>query len=322
MSRFATIVLLLSVAGASLTGQVQYKGCPDLVPTTGANQNTFPMGSGAEWRYHELVPASCLGTTPFKIVDIAFAKGNIATTHPGKYSDFQVRLAHTQSASLSSTFATNLGPCPITVLNAKAFQWVYADNTWKDLGMTCDFGYDGVRNLVIEVRYRGGSSQTLFCWRHTYPRAYTSGTGAYGAATAASNNSGGLKVRFTIDPKCVMTCTEQVKVGASGTMSVVNAPIGDTYQIATSFGQSTTLQLGPGCRICLDLDGLAVLSVLGLPLFTAYSGGVGATGKFGGKFAVPNIPPLVGVCLYHAGITYNRTGVTGCTNTCGTLIIP
>jgi hypothetical protein len=37
---------------------------------------------------------------------------------------------------------------------------------------------------------------------------------------------------------------------------------------------------------------------------------------------VPNLRGLVGVCVFHAGITYNVGGVTAGTNTEGTVLVP
>jgi hypothetical protein len=37
---------------------------------------------------------------------------------------------------------------------------------------------------------------------------------------------------------------------------------------------------------------------------------------------VPNFRGLVGVCVYHAGISYDGTGVTAGTNTEGTVLVP
>lgn len=299
-SRILSAVLVASIAAS--VGAQQYVGCPDTSPSTGVGGNTFPMGSSAEWRYHQFLPNTCLPNGPFKITDMAYSAQS-PSSHPGVYQDFQVRMALTTLTSLTTDFATNLGQNSVLVMNRPTFNWAYQVNTWVDFGLDCPFAYDGQSNIVIEVRYRGAAGSSLFCWREAYPRAYTSGTGAYNATTATRLLPGdSLKVRFTVDTNCVINATPQVQVGSSGSIALVQAAAGVPYTMATAFGYSTRIPFGSG-NVCIDLDPLFVLSINGAPFFSNYAGTTSAGGSATGTFQVPNLAPLVGLSLAHAAVT-------------------
>ena len=73
--------------------------------------------------------------------------------------------------------------------------------------------------------------------------------------------------------------------------------------------------------IYLDPDGLFFLSLLaGPPTFTDYAGKLDAQGTAYAYIRIPCSERLIGVCLCHAGVAYDRTGVNGRTNTKGTVI--
>ena len=153
--------LLAAVAAMVLSVSLgaQTIGVPDNDPTMGTC-NVFPMGSATEWRYQQLIPASYLPAARFKITDMAYAPcGNGS----GIYSNFQVRMGLTSAAALSSSFDTNLGSCPVSVLSKSSFSWNYTGNTWAPFGLQCAFAYDGARNLVVEVRYDNRTGTAPSC---------------------------------------------------------------------------------------------------------------------------------------------------------------
>ncbi len=318
MSRNRILSAMLIVGIAASAGAQQYVGCPDTSPSTGNGGNTFPMGNNPEWRYQQYLPASCLPSGPFKIVDMAYS-AQAASSHPGVYQDFQVRMALTTLTTLTTSFATNLGQNSVLVMNRPTFNWAYQTNTWVDFGLDCPFAYDGQSNIVIEVRYRGAAGTNLFCWRVAYPRAYTSGAGAYTATTATRLLPGdALKVRFTVDANCVVSATPQVQIGSSGSLALLQAGAGVQYVMATAFGYSTMIPWGSD-TVCLDPDPLFTLSVTGSPLFSGYVGTTAASGGATGTFLVPNLPPLVGLSLAHAAVTVSPMRGS---NTALTRIIP
>jgi hypothetical protein len=315
-------VIAAAALATPLTAQT-YVGWPDTSSTTSSGQNTFPMGSDTEWRFQYILPAVCFPAAQFKIIDMALAQGSIASTHPGVYQNFEVRMALTSLTALTTNLDANIGNCPVTVMKRSTFTWAYATQTWVDFGLDCAFAYDGVSSLVIEIRYTGGNTASLFVLAENPPganRVYARGAGSYNASTASNMWTTSLpKTRFTVDGTCVLSCSPQVSLNATGGVQVMSANPGSPYQIATALGQSTKLTVAPGCSICIDPDGLFFLSVLGSPLFSGYSGTVSNTGTYGGKFAVLNIPALVGVCLSHASVTMQPWC---CTNTAKTEIVP
>jgi hypothetical protein len=80
--------------------------------------------------------------------------------------------------------------------------------------------------------------------------------------------------------------------------------------------------VGP-CTLFLTPDTLFAASVLvGPPIFTNYTGVLSASGAGTGKLMVPKVPALVGLCVFHAGVAFDKSGIKCCTNTDGTEITP
>ncbi len=323
--RTALVAAIALIATTSLGAQT-YVGCPDLNPATSASNNTWPMGNYTEWRFQYLLPASCFPNTPFTIVDMALAAhGGFSSSHPGTYSSFQVRMALTTLATVTSNLVTNLGSTYTTVMNRPTFQWAYQYDTWVDFGLDAPMAHDGSSNLLIEIRYVGGSSQTLFKRAENPPggsRVGANGPGSYNATTsnACPCTTSLPKTRFEIvNGFSMRALTPQVSIGNTGTIRGEFGNAGSTYLMAASLGNTTTIPVGPNCSINLDVDPLFTLSVQGNPLFTNYAGVVAANGTCIGQFFVPNLAPLVGTTIYHAGLTVNPLE---CTNTVSTAIVP
>ena len=97
-------------------------------------------------------------------------------------------------------------------------------------------------------------------------------------------------------------------------------PSGVYYQVAASLGQ-TPLGLGK-CQVGLDLDNVFVFSVLiGGGIFNNYAGITSKSGTATAVFFPPKIPALIGICVYHAAVAYDKSGVLGCTNTAGSMMM-
>jgi len=117
------------------------------------------------------------------------------------------------------------------------------------------------------------------------------------------------------------SCTAPVSqsIGTSGPVDLKGGPATDSFQIAASLGNTNTINLGK-CSLKLDLDGVFIYSVqFGAPFFNGY-GGTLVGGGASAKFSPPNMPVLIGVDVYHAAVSYNGGGVTGCTNTVKTTL--
>ena len=292
------------------------------VPSYFANTgscNSYPMGTDTEWRFQMIVNAQYLPSSPVKITDLAFAPCNSA-----KFTakQFLVRMSHTTLKNFKGTndkcFDPNLCPCPTTVYNG-SMAWNAVKDTWSPLGLNCKFGYDGKRNLLIELRYMGGNGGTSVHRDSVVPRLWAKGAGAYNAgcgSTDTGTTEAGPKIRLTLDSHCILLAGETMKIGGSGIIMLYGMPANQFYQIGASFGQ-TPLNLGP-CTLCLAPDTLFYLSLFtGPPLFVQYVGAIPSAGVARGMLNVPAIPQLKGLCVYHAAVAYGKPGILCCTNTAG-----
>ena len=214
-------------------------------------------------------------------------------------------------------------PCPTTVFDGTG-NWTATANTWSPVGLDCAFGYDGSRNLLIEICFDGRTAGPACRRDSVLPRLWNFGSTNPCQAPTGSTDGGtieaGLKVCLTIDRQCVLNAPDTVSIGSTLGTQVFTAPVGDFYQIASSFSDTTKIDLGR-CSICLTPDSLFWASLfVGPPVFNGYSGVVGPNGSFGGKLAVPNFQQLIGICVYHAAVVFNKGGITCCPNSAGTQI--
>jgi hypothetical protein len=316
---FVLLALLALLAGPALAQGYAY--IPDNIPSSGGGNN-WPLNfSSTTGRFIQLLDSQYLPNAPVKFVDVAFSR--YSTTYPSSFSakQFQMRMSHTTRTVVTSTFANNFAPCPTNVINTTS-GFTYAPpniNAWGDFGTTCDFGYDGKRSICLEIRYRGQVTSLGFpCRSASIARVWANGSGDnWVAVTGSTGSSGGLKTRLTYVKDNILLAPDTASIGTSVAVQGVNMAIGDFYQIGASLGQ-TPLSFG-NCHICLDVDAILFASLLvGPPIFNGYAGTVPVGGSVNAKFAVPNLTALIGLCVYHAGVSYDNKGVTGCTNTAGT----
>ena len=322
MLRYAVLLFVLTSVSAPILAQgMAY--VPSDTPTAGV-ANGFPFGDsfGPVWRYQVRLDARHLPRVPVRVVDVAFAASQVPT---GVFAagEFQLRLAHISKASLDATFDSNFESPPIT-LHDGAMTYAPAFEAWRDLGLKGSFGYDGVRSLVLEIRYRGRTSGCASMQSvETIPRVWAnSDTGSpdpYAATTGRTATSFGLKTRLTWVSDHVMLAPDTVSPGNTATIRLLNAPAGATYQIAASLGQ-TGIDLPP-YRLLLAPDGVFFASVvIGMPVFQDYAGTVARDGSAAARLAMPTIPALIGITVYHAGVSLQTGKIAGATNTAGTLI--
>jgi len=286
----------------------------------------------ATMRYVEILEAAYLPNMPVKITEVALtkqAKGPLGPSFTAQ--QFQVRMSHTSvTCPRSVQFSAWSGPCPIELINTTTgFTYTPVLNQWHPVGTVGDFGYDGKRNICLEIRYRGQGRPTLM-FLHSGDNKVTKPISRLWAEGFADNYASlvgdkadcdeGLMVCLSYTNTCILLAPDTVKVGASMTVSLLNMPAGDLYQIAASFGQNP-MNLGK-CTLFLDPDGLFFASIFGVPIFSGYVGTVPAGGNASGKVTVPKIPALAGICIYHAAVAYNKNGIDCCTNTAGTKIVP
>lgn len=320
-----TLFLVLLVL-VSVPATAQYIYVPDSNPGAGSN-NIWPFNmSSTTGRFIQILEAKYLPTAPVKITEVAFTRYSSSGPTLFTAKQFQMRMSHsTSTCPLSLTFADHMAPCPTNLIDTTA-GLTYSTPTqsvWTDIGTNCDFGYDGKRSICLEVRFRGQTTSDGFaCWAdgNGTPRLMSKLTTIDNYAAATGSNTwctNGLKVRLTYDKSCILLAADAAPIGSTEGISIVNMPGGDMYQIAASLGQ-TCMNFG-NCKVCLDVDGVFVASiVLGPPVFTNYAGLIPKSGNAVGKFLIPRIPALVGLCVYHAAVAYDpRIGITCCTNTAG-----
>jgi len=297
---------------------------------TGGSANTFPFGNafGNNWRYQLGVPASSLPNQPVRFTELAFAP-----TASGTFSvkDFQLRMAHASTAVLTSIFATNLGPSPVTLIDVQGgnYSFTATANQWTSLGPTSGFAYDGQRALVIEIRYRGfgtlnQGTASLRGWTSASNSHRTWANGSYPQPGPAdpystpygygSRTSGAIRVRLTY-VESVITLSGTPGPGGTVDLNLLSpADAGRFYQAASSLG---TGPIPIGTRsLNLTADDLMVITVGGyLPtVFVNYVGKLDAGGAAKAAIKIPNNPSLKGVRIHSAFITLDPSAPFGISN--------
>ena len=150
--RTALILFSLLVLGLISTAPAGEIGVPDNNPATGAACNVYPWGSSTEWRYHAVVPETMMGGKAIPITELGFAPCGSGTFSSPKC---EIRMAHlTKGKSPSTTFASNLEK-DVTVVFSGSLNFPYTLDQWSDVGLTQPFNYNGVDQLVVEIRYVG-----------------------------------------------------------------------------------------------------------------------------------------------------------------------
>jgi len=303
---------------------------PSDTPDAGSS-NSWPFNTYTAWRYQLIVNKSVLPNAPIKITDIAFAP---TTTKTWKASRFQIRMGHTTLSDFNNPVQPNcfdnmLGACP-TIVYEGPLTWSCAASTWSPIGLQSHFGYDGSRNILVEIRYSGGPGSSGVSAR-TDPsinRAYTHSNYSkdpYNAPcwyTPIPGQNMGLKHCLDVTKSTVLIAPDTARLGRSTSIRLYNGSALQFYQLAASLSQRPGISLG-NCTVYLGFDNILLYSLLvGPPIFNKYGGQLSSSGAGTGTFTVPAIAPLVGLCVYHAGVVYTSRGaILDCSNTDGTQII-
>ncbi len=325
MRTFA-VGLCLLVAASTASAQIAY--VPDAMPSVGGSGNepmNFPSTTG---RYQQVLDAQYLPNQPVRFNAVAFAQAGLSPTQFQVSGDFQLRLAHTTLSCPTANLNNNMPPVPTDlakVTNGYTYNAPQLSG-WADFTTTQDFGYDGMSNLILEVRFRGQNTGLGFVCRtdSRIGRAWASSTSTdnFNASTGSMSCSNGLKTRLVYVSTDVLLAPNTVQVGNTLGIGLSGLKSGDTFQIAASF-TNTPLRLTASRTIHLGFDNLFRASVtVGPPIFNNYVNVVPAAGRTGASLRVPNFPALAGVAIYHAAVTVGNGMISGATNTAGTMIIP
>ena len=215
----ASMLLVLAVAVPSLPLAAQQSiFIPDNNATAGTC-NVIPFGqtpSNATWGnqiYQMLIPASLINAPVLRICDLGWAP---CGSGDRTFDRLQIRMDHTMSATLSTTFSANMTAAAVTVLDVKDHVWPNVANTWNRVGLQQDFLYiQPLGNLVIEITvWNSGFNGTAgFHRSSTIERAYAFGwTGS--PPGSGSIDLAALKVELVSDT--AMTDTYGVGCMGSG----------------------------------------------------------------------------------------------------------
>lgn len=315
------LILLVLLLAGSVPAQA-FLHIPDNQPGAGTC-NAYPF-TRTTFRFQMILPSSFTPGIPIKITDIAFAPCSTSSTS-WTSKGFRVRMCHTTLTNFRGAgdkcFDTNLSPCPTELYNG-TMQWQVSSNNWSPMGMTCSFGHDGQRNILIDLVGLSNSAGFSSHRGNVIPRLWNfSNPPAACGSTDGGTVEGGVKIRLTYSRTCVLLAPDTASLGAATPIQLVGAPAAKAYQIAASLSQGPPIPI-QNCKICLGLDNVLIYSVLfGAPIFNSYGGLVGPTGAATGKFVPPRLPALIGVCVYHAAIVVDsKQGVVCCSNTAGTRI--
>jgi hypothetical protein len=149
-------LLLAAVLGLAVTAPTQAWYIPNSSANTGAACNVIPFGDiipSTTWsnqKYQTIVMASDLGSLPGVITGLGFAP---CGSGDRDFDSIQIVMDHIPAAvtTLSTTFAANLTPNAVTVLNATSYTWRQVQDTWNEVGLQNYFVFNGVDNLVIDI---------------------------------------------------------------------------------------------------------------------------------------------------------------------------
>jgi hypothetical protein len=298
------VLLVLGLVASAPAGEIH-------VPDSNATQgtcNVYPWGTSTEWRYHAIVPETMMGGKAVPIIELGFASCNSGTFASSKC---EIRMAHlTKGKSPSTTFASNLEK-DVTVVFSGSLNFAYTANQWSDVGLTQPFNYNGVDQLVVEVRYVGRTGGSSFHRGSTIPRIYKSGTGAYSATTATGNDMAALKMRFKHPDIRIILTGNPTPGGTVSLMLESPSDGGLPYQAACSFGLgpivlgSRKLELSPDALMGLSTGGL-------LPtVFKNFAGILDNAGKGQADVVLPNTPVIKGLRIYNAFVTVDARAPFG-----------
>jgi len=307
---FLLSLFVLGVVSIAPAGEI---GVPDNNPGTGAACNVIPWSAsfmGGEARYQALVPASMMGGKPALLYELSFAPCQAPNTLSA--TTLVITFAHTTRTSLSTTWATNLQK-DVTVMYNGVGAYTGTQAQWSPIGCTNTFLYNGVDNLVVEVKYKGSASGGFGCYRSSnIERGWTTGTGAFSNPTATYVGSmAALKMQFKFHDIRIILTGNPTPGGTVSLMLEAPPDGGLPYQAACSFGQGP-IMLGSR-KLELSPDALMGLSTSGLlpTVFKNFAGILDTAGKGQADLVLPNSPVIKGLRIYNAFVTVDAKAPFG-----------
>lgn len=320
------IALIAASLAPSMSAQDVY--IPDSSTITGPGDGVlFGLGSA---RYQYVLVRGEVGPSGAhqKITELAFVP-LVSGTFNATWC--QIRMDRGFSKTLTSCFVQN-APCPLVVYEGPLTINAVKD-TWTAIGLQRAYVSDGSSNVVIEIRYRGGSGTAIPVRTadNVLGSSVFNNTAADPYSAPCPQAGPEMRIpytRITINNQNVLIVLDHNHLNFTVPFRIRNAPPLSFYYLAASFGQGTNGPIPVGSyNVWLDPDPLFFFSIANpnSVLFQGYQGLIGPNGSDGGSinFYVPNIPALVGLCVSHAAVFIDRSGsLLGVTNTGVTEIEP
>jgi hypothetical protein len=169
------------LCGILCLAQLALADTTDVVIGTQTNGNTIPFwGSYGAVRFQTIFLQSEINLAG---EIIKFAVMPQAISNP-TYDNLRLYFCHTtRSNDLSTVFDDNYnGSTPELVFDSASCTFTVNANEWLEFPVS--FDYDNVNNLLLEIRWRGGSGQSTYIWRWG-----TSGTGTFRVFFLGSDSS-------------------------------------------------------------------------------------------------------------------------------------
>ena len=312
----SSIFLLSALVAASALRSQNYTAHPIDNPASSTSQNIPFAGGIANWdeaRSQMLFLAPFLPSTGGLITAIELVPAATHLTFP--YERFEIWMDQTSSNTLSTTFASNLtNPTLVYSRSPGIIAWV--GGNWQALTLDIPFVYDGVSNLVVEVRKKldrpnnptitPNVSHRLLTWprRADLPTPIwafgTYGSGAVDAPTATTRYSSVIFTRFQFgNARTFVIDSSRDTVGNSNR---------SYYHLGATM---TGTALGTPGEACTHLIGIA-LSPVPIPipplvgglwlmptLIVDYASPIiDPSGRGSARLVVPNSPALIGFVPY------------------------
>src|SRR5204862_4902878 len=120
------------------------------------------------------VTAADLGSAVGLVTGLGFVSCGAGRAH---FDRLEIVMDHIPASQpLVNTWASNLTPNAVTVLDSTNYTWNVPANTWYEVGLQTLFVYNGVDDVVIQITSTNGTAPINGMRRETRQRLYWIGT--------------------------------------------------------------------------------------------------------------------------------------------------
>lgn len=155
------------------------------------------LANAQNMRYQTIMRSDELGGAG-NITGLAFS-GQSNGSHYN--SNLRVRMSHKPAGYILSTSLNTNISSGTTVLSSNHHTFTYANDSWRNIGLSTPFVYNGTSDVVVEITARGnvqtstGSSDGPFHKDLNRPRAYAFTWDLSSPSTGSVSSSSGLRMR-------------------------------------------------------------------------------------------------------------------------------